>query len=51
MQHWILDVQLKEDRDISRKDNAVKNNSIIKRFGMHVKNNCKFKEYRLSNFS
>ena len=50
MQHWILDVQLNEDRDTSRKENAIKNNSIIKRFCMHIKYNCKYKEYRLSKF-
>lgn len=37
MQHWILDVQLNEDRCTSRKDNSVVNNSILKRFVMKLK--------------
>lgn len=38
MQHWILDVELNEDRFTNRKDNAVINNSMLKRFIMRIKN-------------
>ncbi len=39
MQHWILDVQLNEDRFTNRKDNAVINNSMLKRFILKIKDN------------
>ncbi len=39
MQHWILDVQLNEDKFTNRKDNAVINNSMLKRFVMRIKKN------------
>lgn len=34
MQHWMLDIHLKEDRQTARKDNAVTNGSILRRFCM-----------------
>lgn len=37
MQHWILDMQLKEDQQTARKDGAVTNGSILRRFCMMVK--------------
>ena len=37
MQHWILDIQLKEDFQTARKDDAVTNGSILRRFCMMVK--------------
>ena len=36
-QHWLLDVQLNEDRLTARKDNAIVNASILKRFCMRIK--------------
>lgn len=36
-QHWILDVQLNEDRYTARKDNAVQNASALKKFCLWVK--------------
>lgn len=38
MQHWILDIQLKEDQQTARKDDAVTNGSILRRFCMMMKN-------------
>lgn len=38
MQHWLLDIQLKEDQQTSRKDGAVTNGAILRRFCMMVKN-------------
>lgn len=37
MQHWLLDIQLKEDVQTARKDNAVTNGSILRRFCMVLK--------------
>ena len=37
MQHWILDIQLKEDRQRARKNDAVTNGSILRRFCMMLK--------------
>lgn len=37
MQHWLLDVQLNEDRMTARRGNATINNSILKRFCMRIK--------------
>lgn len=37
MQHWILDIQLKEDLQTARKDDAVTNGSILRRFCMMLK--------------
>lgn len=37
MQHWILDMQLKEDRQTARKDGAVTNGSILRRFCLMLK--------------
>lgn len=37
MQHWLLDIQLKEDRQTARKDDAVTNGSILRRFCMALK--------------
>lgn len=37
MQHWLLDIQLKEDQQTSRKDGAVTNGAILRRFCMMVK--------------
>ncbi len=34
MQHWSLDIQLKEDQQTARKDDAVTNDSILRRFCM-----------------
>lgn len=36
-QHWLLDVQLNEDRYTARKENAIVNGSILKRFCMRIK--------------
>lgn len=38
MQHWLLDIQLKEDQQTARKDGAVTNASILRRFCMMLKN-------------
>lgn len=38
MRHWILDVQLGEDRKTARRNDAVTNGSILRRFCMIVKN-------------
>lgn len=37
MQHWILDIQLREDQQTARKDDAVTNGSILRRFCMVLK--------------
>lgn len=37
MQHWLLDIQLKEDAQTARKDNAVTNGAILRRFCMMLK--------------
>lgn len=37
MQHWILDIQLREDQQTARKDYAVTNGAILRRFCMMVK--------------
>ncbi len=37
MQHWLLDIQLKEDQQTARKDDAVTNGSILRRFCMAMK--------------
>lgn len=37
MQHWVLDIQLKEDQQTARRDNAVTNGSILRRFCMALK--------------
>ncbi len=37
MQHWLLDIQLKEDVQTARKDNAVTNGAILRRFCMMLK--------------
>lgn len=37
MQHWVLDIQLKEDQQTSRRDDAITNGSILRRFCMAVK--------------
>ena len=37
MQHWLLDIQLKEDQQTARKDDAVTNGTILRRFCMMVK--------------
>lgn len=37
MQHWILDIQLKEDAQTARKNEAVTNGSILRRFCMIMK--------------
>ena len=50
MEHWILDVQLNEDRDTSRKDNAIKNNTVLKRFCMHIKKKCGRDDLTLNKF-
>lgn len=38
MQHWLLDIQLKEDQQTSRRDDAVTNGAILRRFCMMLKN-------------
>lgn len=37
MQHWILDIQLREDQQTARKDDAVTNGAILRRLCMAVK--------------
>ena len=37
MQHWILDIQLREDQQTARKDDAVTNGAILRRLCMVVK--------------
>ncbi len=37
MQHWLLDIQLKEDVQTARKNNAVTNGSILRRFCLMIK--------------
>ena len=37
MQHWVLDIQLKEDQQTARKDDAVTNGAILRRFCMELK--------------
>ena len=37
MQHWLLDIQLKEDQQTARKDDAATNGSILRRFCMALK--------------
>lgn len=41
MQHWLLDMQLKEDRSTARRDNAVTNGTILRRFCMMVRKHDK----------
>ena len=51
MQHWVLDVQLNEDRDTSRKENAIKNNTVLKRFCMNIKNRVeKYRNLTITKF-
>ena len=52
MQHWILDVQLNEDRDTARKENAIKNNTILRRFCMNIKNRVEeYKKLTITRFN
>ena len=37
MQHWLLDIQLGEDRKTARRNDAVTNGSILRRFCMMMK--------------
>lgn len=37
MQHWLLDIQLKEDQQTARKNGSVTNGAILRRFCMMVK--------------
>ena len=37
MQHWLLDIQLREDQQTARRDDAVTNGSILRRFCMAIK--------------
>lgn len=37
MQHWLLDIQLREDQQTARRDDAVTNSSILRRFCMAIK--------------
>ena len=37
MQHWLLDVQLKEDQKTARKEGAMPNSAVLRRFCMMVK--------------
>ena len=37
MQHWLLDVQLNEDQKTARKNNAMINGSVLRRFCMMMK--------------
>lgn len=37
MQHWLLDIQLKEDQQTARRDDAVTNGAILRRFCMALK--------------
>lgn len=37
MQHWLLDIQLGEDAKTARRDDAVTNGSILRRFCMMMK--------------
>lgn len=37
MQHWVLDIQLKEDQQTARKDDAVTNEAILRRFCIELK--------------
>lgn len=37
MQHWLLDIHLKEDQQTARKDDAVTNGAILRRFCMMLK--------------
>lgn len=37
MQHWILDMQLNEDKCTARRDNAVTNGAILRRFCMMIR--------------
>lgn len=37
MQHWLLDIQLKEDAQTVRKNDAVTNGAILRRFCMMMK--------------
>lgn len=51
-QHWLLDVQLNEDRYTARKQNAIVNGSILKRFCMRIKKEyCKDKKATLHRFT
>lgn len=52
MQHWVLDVQLNEDRDTARKENAIKNNTILRRFCMNIKNRVEeYKKLSITRFN
>ncbi|MCD8299920.1 MAG: ISAs1 family transposase [Clostridiales bacterium] len=37
MQHWLLDIQLREDRQTARRDNSVVNGAILRRFCMMLR--------------
>ena len=37
MQHWLLDIQLREDQQTARKGDAVTNGAILRRFCMMMK--------------
>lgn len=51
-QHWLLDVQLNEDRYTARKENAIVNGSILKRFCMRIKKEyCKDAKTSLHRFT
>ena len=41
MQHWLLDVQLNEDKSTARRDNAVTNGAMLRRFCMMVRKHDK----------
>lgn len=41
MQHWLLDMQLNEDRSTARRDNAVTNSAMLRRFCMMVRKHDK----------
>lgn len=51
-QHWLLDVQLNEDRYTARKENAIVNGTILKRFCMRIKKEyCKDNKLSLHRFA
>lgn len=50
MQHWLLDVQLNEDRNTAKKFNAMTNMTIIKRFAIRIKNVVYGKDTTLRKF-
>lgn len=37
MQHWLLDVQLKEDQKTARKEGAMTNSAVLRRFCLMMK--------------